>query len=384
MIVHPGPTHQREGALDEAAGGRPLRVVAISHTGLVSGAELVLVRALVAGAERGWTVRCLSPAGVLQTHLRAAGVATTTVPDLTLPSGPRLLGSLAWMARSAQASRALRQASRDSDVVLVNGLRALPTVRLSMTDTPVVWLVHDVIRRAPARLMLQASKGALDLAVTVSNAVLEQLPNGHFATVVIPNGTPWPVEPAHEQPEGPPVVGCSAILTPWKGQDVLLEAVAGIPRNDVVVELMGATFPKDGGYQRALEQRAQQPDLAGRVRFLGHVAEPLERMRNWTVCVSASVEPEAGPLSMLEAMSIGLPVVVTAHGGPAEVVGQAGVLVPPGDTKSMGAALERILDDPAMRRRQSVEGRRAVAEGYVMEDRLDELLDAVAGVAAGR
>jgi glycosyltransferase involved in cell wall biosynthesis len=150
------------------------------------------------------------------------------------------------------------------------------------------------------------------------------------------------------------------VLTPLKGQHVLLDAVGRLARTDVVVELMGGTLPSDASYEAELRRRAARPDLLGRVKFLGHVADPLARMRGWTVAVSASVEPESGPLSALEAMSIGVPVVATGHGGVVEVLHDAGLLVAPDDAAALAGALQRLLHDDALRRRCRDAGPRLV------------------------
>jgi glycosyltransferase involved in cell wall biosynthesis len=67
--------------------------------------------------------------------------------------------------------------------------------------------------------------------------------------------------------------------------------------------------------------------------------------------VSASIDPEAGPLTALEAMSVGVPFVATDHGGVTEVLGDAGLLVPPGDADALAAAITRLIDDEQLRQR---------------------------------
>ena len=123
---------------------------------------------------------------------------------------------------------------------------------------------------------------------------------------------------------------------------VLLEAIALLP--DVRGELAGGHLPTEETYADTLEARAAQPDLAGRVRLLGHV-DAMEAMRGWDVAVLASLRPEAGPLAALEAMSIGLPVVATDHGGSAEYLADGrGVLVPPGDALALAEGIRTALD----------------------------------------
>ena len=144
---------------------------------------------------------------------------------------------------------------------------------------------------------------------------------------VRPNGVEWPVEPATTELHDPPVVGTLGLLTAWKGYGDLLDAVALVPA--VRLELAGGAFAHDADYVDGLRRRAAAPDLAGRVRFLGRTADPLATMRGWDVFVSASTSPEAGPMTVVEAMSLGRPVVATDHGGPRDYLADGrGELVP--------------------------------------------------------
>lgn len=352
------------------------RLLAVSHTGLHSGAERVLGRTLASAAEAGWTVRCATPAGPFAAWLREHGVATLPLPDLKLPAGPRLLAVALLLARGAVASRVLRRAARDADVVLVNGLLGLPAARLARLHVPVVWLVHDIVRRRDWTSLLCLVAPAVDLALPVSDAAAAPLRAVGLPVQVVRNGTRWPVPPApHPAPE-PLVVGCLGLLTPWKGQRVLLEAAAGLPA-DVRVELAGGAFPKDAPYEAELRARAAAPDLAGRVTLLGPVADVHDRLRRWAVAVSPSTDPDPAPLVVLEAMSVGVPVVATAHGGPPEYLQDAGVLVPPGDPVALREALLRLLDDPAARADLGRRARERVRDHYELGERTAELLEVV-------
>ena len=354
----------------------PPRLLAVNHTGLVSGGEEVLLRMVARAGQRGWQTTVAAPTGPIVTRASEVGAGWLPLPDLMLPSGPLPVAAARFTARNVVAARRIRRAP-NVDVVVASGVRVLPVLRLTGARAPVVWLVQSMVDRGRWRMLVGACRPVVDTAVAVSHAVADTIASAGFSVTVVPNGTPWPVEAASADPPVPPLVGCAAMLTPWKGQDVLLDAVARLERKDVLVELMGGSYPKDGGYVESLRRRAARPDLVGRVRFLGHVEDPVARMRTWTVAVSSSVDPEAAPLSVLETMSVGIPVVATDHGGPPEMIGDAGLLVPPRDPSAMAAAIHRLLDDADLRRRCAQAGPTIVASNFQLDRQIDALVDVI-------
>ncbi len=346
---------------DGSTGSDGMRVVVVGHSASGSGAERVLLRYVDAMTEAGWSVEGACPEGYLARELRTRGIDPWILPDLQLPEGNRATAVLRMLGRWGSAGSIIRSRTSADEVIVVNGLLALPAVRLSGRSRSAVWLVHDVVVRRDLRLVARLSTKTLAAAVGVSDAAAAFPRSLGISSDVIRNGTAWPIAPAHPATNARPIVGINAMVTPWKGHEVLLEAVADLPEADL--EILGGRFPKDGDHLERLERRAEEPDLAGRVRFLGHRNDPLDAMRSWSVAVSASTEPEAGPLAVLEAMSLGIPVVATGHGGAVEVVGSAGLLVEPGDVGELTIALRSLVADSELRQCCSTAGRESVAAG---------------------
>ncbi|MEM9563993.1 MAG: glycosyltransferase [Actinomycetota bacterium] len=370
---------------DGGSSGAPGSVVLVGHSRSGSGAELVALRYAEHLVASGRSVEAACPEGFLAERLRALGVDPVVIPDLQLPSGSRPVAAVTMLGRWLRAAWIINRRTDRGDVLVVNGLLALPAIALGRRSRSALWLVHDVVVRSDLRLVARLATRRLAAAAAVSRAAAALPIELGVSTTVIRNGTAWPVEPANRSSAGRPVIGINAKVTPWKGHHVLLEAVAGLP--DVELEVLGGSFPKDEAYIAQLRDRAARPDLAGRVHFVGHHQEPLAAMAHWSVAVSASVDPEAGPLSVLEAMSLGIPVVATNHGGAVEVLGSAGLLVEPGDVDGMAEVIGRLLADPELQARCSAAGRAAVAEGLTEQasrERFLTLIDELLARAAGR
>jgi glycosyltransferase involved in cell wall biosynthesis len=145
-------------------------------------------------------------------------------------------------------------------------------------------------------------------------------------------------------------------LTPVKGVDVALRALAHLP--DCAFVIVGS-----GEQQPELEQLAAP--YGARVIFAGMQphGQALRCIRAADVFVLSS-HTEGLSHVLLEALSVGTPVVATAVGGNPEVLsdGQNGLLVPPDDPAALAAAVRRLLDDPALRHRLADAGLRRAAD----------------------
>jgi glycosyltransferase involved in cell wall biosynthesis len=148
------------------------------------------------------------------------------------------------------------------------------------------------------------------------------------------------------------VAGVAANLEYWKGIDVLLEA-ARLVQSPVRLEIYGV-----GAKQAELERLAEGLD----VHFNGFVQDPLAGL-------DVLVQPSRAdnlPLSILEAMASGLPVIGTRTGGIPELVidGETGLLVEPERPEELAAALDSLAADPERRAELGRRGRERVQEHF--------------------
>ena len=155
-------------------------------------------------------------------------------------------------------------------------------------------------------------------------------------------------------------------LSPRKGSDVALEAVALLRRSgrDVRLTLCGSVFDGYEWFEDQLRSRAGEEDLAGAVELVGY-ADPWEWFaRGDVVVVPSRVEPFGNVA--VQAMLAGRPVVVSRTQGLAEIVrdGETGLLVPPDDPAALAEAVEGLLDDPERAAALAEAGRQDAGERF--------------------
>ncbi len=145
-------------------------------------------------------------------------------------------------------------------------------------------------------------------------------------------------------PDDQQVIMLPGRLTRWKGQGVLIDALAKLGRRDVRCVLVGSDQGRRR-YRAELENKVAAAGLQGVVQFTDHCADMPAAYRLADVVVSASTDPEAFGRVAVEAQAMGRPIIATAHGGSKEtILPQATAwLVPPGDVDALAAALGEAL-----------------------------------------
>ena len=170
--------------------------------------------------------------------------------------------------------------------------------------------------------------------------------------------------------EGPVRVGCVASLQEYKGHRVLFEAMAagrGGPLDRIELDLAGG-----GELREELMALARTLGIAERVRFHGRLIEPrvaelLDRAHLFvlpSIIVKRSGWMEGIPVSLVEAMAVGLGVVTTRTSGVPELVrdGQTGLLADESDPMALAAVLARAIEEPEHEAARRLRAARALVE----------------------
>ena len=255
-----------------------------------------------------------------------------------------------------------------ADVVHLN-LIAFPSCRSAVLAAlslrlPVVLVDHLPTAglswrgRLLQRLMTRACAARVALGEGARREVSEfgGVPLRHILS--IPNGVPA-IASAGPRARAPrPVLGVLGRLEQQKGVDLLLETLTALP--DVELDVAG-----DGSERQRLQRLATELGVDPRVRFRGWVADVPSFLREIDVLVLPSRQ-EAMPLTVLEAMHAGVPVVATAVGSVPEVVvdGVTGFVVPAEDVAALTTACRALVDDPELRSELGRHGRSRAAQLY--------------------
>jgi glycosyltransferase involved in cell wall biosynthesis len=173
-------------------------------------------------------------------------------------------------------------------------------------------------------------------------------------------------------------------LVAVKGQAILLEAAALLRDRGHSVNVVIAG---DGPLRSTLERLAERLELAAQVSFLGAVGQDEIK----AVYAGASVFclpsfAEGVPGVLMEAMAMELPVVSTRITGVPELVddGRTGLLVAPGRTDQLADALERLLVDPALRRKMGSMAREKVVREFNTQTSAEQVYELFASYLEGR
>ncbi|RDI95091.1 glycosyltransferase [Meiothermus sp. QL-1] len=339
------------------------------------GAESQLVALARGLAQLGWRVRvvCMTPLGPLAQPLEAAGIPVDSLG--MRPGRPSLRG----FVRMVRLVRAFRPQVLHAHMVHANLLARL--VRPFAPVPLVLCTAHNLIEGGRVREWAYRLTDFLcDLTTQVSEAGLRRylevgaIPPGRG--LYLPNG----VDTARFAPD--PQARAELRRDMGLGEEFVWLAVGRFaPAKDYpnllrAFALLAPRHPQaqlwlvgQGPLRESTRKLAEELGLGAQVRFLGARGD-IPRLMNAADAYVMSSAWEGMPMVLLEAASVGLPIVATDVGGNREVVeeGRNGFLVPPGDSARLAAAMEDLMQKDELERRQMGQaGRQRVREHYDLQ-----------------
>jgi len=325
----------------------------------------------------GFRAIVASAGGEMVPALEALGAKHITLP---------LTAKSPWaMWRNAAALAAL---ARAEGVALIHARSRAPAwsalIAARRLGLPFVTTYHGTYNEGfPGKRLYNSVMARGDRVIAISHFIAELIRARHGVEEarlrIIPRGVdlrrfdPALVSPARLAAlraawgvaEGQPIIMLPARVTRWKGQMVLVEAMAQLP-GDALALLVGDAAERPA-FQAELQARIAGLGLQDRVRLVGHATDMPAALMLADVVVHASTDAEAFGRTVIEAQAMARPVIASDLGAPRETVaeGITGWRTPPGDAAALAAALSRALAmTDSERAALGARARAAVLSGY--------------------
>jgi glycosyltransferase involved in cell wall biosynthesis len=382
-----------------------VNVLYVNHTGEVSGGErslLILLGALPPEVQ----ALVASPPGGLRDAVERLDLPTARITGTagSLRAHPlHTPRALAEMSRAAMQVRRAARAHR-AEVVHANSIRAGVVLGLARLSAASVVHVRDCL---PAGALTSATMRLI--ASTATTVVANSRYTAECMRAAAPAADPAVVynpvdlrrfDPARldraqararlrrelgDLPEDRLLLGLVAQISPWKGQDTAIETLRLLAGEGIDAQLLligsakfvaRSTRFDNVGYLADLRARIAKAGLEDRVSWLGEREDVPELMRGLDLVLLPSREEPFGR-ALVEAMALGLPVLATDVGGPAEIIedGREGYLLPPTEPGAWARAIGAIVEDPQIGERMGSEGRRRVEQAFTAERHVKAMLD---------
>ena len=334
------------------------RLLFVNHAGRLGGAEMVLLDVVLGFRGAGAFLFEDGPLRVRLAHLGFMPIVPKRPSGFSSIKRDRsLLRALPHLGGLARTLWRLRQSARKFDIIYANSQKAfvLAAAANLAGRRRLIWHLHDILApghfgsaqialtiglaNAFASRVIVPSKAAANAFVASGGKekLVRIVPNGLDA---VPKQIGFYRSDLHLQ--CPFIIGVFSRLSPWKGQDVVLRALAELPDTGCMI-VGGALFGEDD-YALSLVSLAKELGISDRVRFLGHQDDVPNLMRLVDVVVHPSTEPEPFGRTLVEAMLVRRPVVAANAGAVPEILedGRVGIMFPPGDHVALAACLRRV------------------------------------------
>jgi glycosyltransferase involved in cell wall biosynthesis len=369
----------------------PSGILFLDQTGELGGAELCL--ADLAEFSREHSAVFLFQDGPFAQFLRARKVAVhvAVLPRMAARVGKvaglsAYLCAVPWMCLLIY--RVMRVA-KDFELLYANTAKALVVgaVLAFLMRKKFCFHLHDIVTAehfsAMNRRLIVSLANRASAVVANSRATAEayQRNGGKNELVrVIPNGFEISrFQPASETPAQEslgrvsfgdrPVVGLFGRITRWKGQHVLIQALAELPGVHGLIVGEALFTDEDQAYSKELQVLAEEVGVADRIQFTGFRGDILPLLLSVDLVVHCSTSPEPFGRVIVEAMLAGRPVIAARAGGAMEILkdNQTGLLVEPNNAYALATAIRKLLGNQELAAQMGRAAKRDAEERFSLD-----------------
>jgi glycosyltransferase involved in cell wall biosynthesis len=380
--------------------GKAPRTLFVDHSGVMGGAEHSLVDIIPAFAPHARVL--LLGEGPFRDELERRGIPVE-VDALGASAAVRKSGGLPSMAAVLdviRAARRLARRARDFDIIYANSQKAFVVSAIAgwISGRRVVWHLRDMlgpphfsgpnvriavwVANRHAAVVIANSRATADAFVAAGGraTLVQVVHNGIDAAPfdAISDAAAGKLRREVGVHEGMPLVVHVGRFHPWKGQQVLLRALALEPRAQAWI--VGAPLFGEEAFAAELRTLATSLGLDTRVRFLGLRDDVPALLKAADIVVHSSVYPEPFGRVVVEGMLAGRPVIAAEAGGVTEILRneETGLLVSPDDPRALGGAITRLIDDPKLAAAIAGRGTTHARREFTREAMVRGVADAVA------
>jgi len=370
------------------------KILFLEQQSWLSGAQRVLESVLDATAREYDAIVAFPGEGEFSRKLADRKIQTFTYPLGFYQTGRKSRAEMLEFAeRSLLCALKLVTVIRRQNVglVYINGPRCMLAGVLAarITGRPALLHLHLTLVRQPEILLVANLARYVSAIVSCSQAAAASLLTANRSlagkTHILYNplvgcGCVSSDAPVSQLPGGDSsavTLGVVGRITKPKGQMVLLNALARLSAQNkarVRVVFVGAPSPENGddlAYDQRLKECVTQFGLEATIEWAGYqtAVDPFYRAMDLLIQPSLSDSGESMPLSVLEALLHGVPVIASWTGGVPEIIhhGSNGLLVPPGDEVALARALEHFLQDTSLRARLCTGARSSIDDRFSLE-----------------
>jgi glycosyltransferase involved in cell wall biosynthesis len=399
--------------MSDAAGASlpPVHILFLHSSDDLYGADVILLQ-LVRSLDRERFIPIvvlpddMRHVGLLSAELSASGIEYQHLPVAIIRRRYiSLLGILPFLRKLIVGTFAVRRLVRERNISLIHGFTlavAAAPFAAAVTGVPLIMHAHEILQRPKLlrkflhALAVRWSACVLCVSEAVRRNIVEDQPAAADRIQTVYNGIAALPPPERgiaelrakmDMPADQPLVGMLARISPWKGQQVFLEAAAlvlqAVP--DCRFIAIGGVFDGDTQHLDRLTDIQRRLGLDSSVTIAGFTPNARNLIPAFDVLILPSTSPDPFPTVILEAMSAGVPVIATAHGGAVEMIidSETGLLVPPRDSTALSSAILTLLSSASLRRRLGQAGRERMLSrfelGRYVQDMQDIYTEAIVG-----
>ena len=373
-----------------------MKILFLDQTGKLGGAEIALLD--VVKPYRKDALVGLFEDGPFRERLEQHNISVEVlVPKpLLVKKDSGFLQGLGSLGRLLPLASKVAELSKGYDLIYANTAKALVVGAIAsvLSRRPLVYHLHDILSAE------HFSQSNIRLLVFLSNRFVSQViadSNATKAAFIAAGGRSdlvtsmyYGFEPEAYQNLVPDpadikatlglkekfVIGHFSRLSPWKGQDVLIEALSHCP-HEVEVLLVGDALFGEDDYVAKLHQQIAHLKLEERIHFLGFRSDVAQLMNACDLVAHTSTAPEPFGRVIVEGMLCGTPVVAAAAGGAAELVEheKTGWSIPPNDVEALAKVIKTCHAQPELAAAIAQAGQQQAAQRFDMDTINAEIAD---------